>query len=107
MFGNLAEMAKLMGKARDIQANLKKFKEELPTMEFSASSPGDQVRVTVSGDFRVKSITVTEAATADRELLEDQILVATNAAIAAAKSAAQAKMAEITGGIGIDLPGLF
>ena len=71
MFGNLAEMAKLMGKAKDIQANLKKFKEELPTMEFSASSPGDQVRVTVSGDFRVKSITVTEAATADRELLED------------------------------------
>ena len=69
MFGNLAEMAKLMGKAKDIQANLKKFKEELPTMEFSASSPGDQVRVTVSGDFRVKSITVTEAATADRELL--------------------------------------
>ena len=32
MFGNLAEMAKLMGKAKDIQANLKKFKEE-PELE--------------------------------------------------------------------------
>ncbi len=106
MFGNLAEMAKLMGKAKDIQANLKKFKEELPTMEFSASSANDQVRVTVSGDFRIKSVRISEDATRSPEL-EEQITVATNSAIAAAKAAAQAKMAEVTGGLGLDLPGLF
>lgn len=107
MFGNLAEMAKMMSKAKEIQANLKTFKEELPTMEFSASSPGSQVKVTVSGDFRVKKIELTDEALRDRELLEDQIMVAANSAIAAAKVAAQEKMNEITGGLGLNLPGIF
>ena len=62
MFGNLGELAKMMSKAKDIQANLKKFKEEMPTMEFSASSPGCQVRVTVTGDFRIKEISLTDEA---------------------------------------------
>ena len=62
MFGNLGELAKMMSKAKDIQANLKKFKEEMPTMEFSTSSPGCQVRVTVTGDFRIKEISLTDEA---------------------------------------------
>ena len=66
MFGNLGELAKMMSKAKDIQANLKKFKEEMPTMEFSASSPGCQVRVTVTGDFRIKEISLTDEALKDR-----------------------------------------
>ncbi len=107
MFGNLAEMAKLMSKAKDIQSNLKKFKEELPTMEFSASSPGSQVRVTVTGDFRIKKIELTDEALQDRASLEEQILMATNSALIAAKAAAQEKMGEVTGGLGLDLPGIF
>ena len=107
MFGNLAEMAKMMSKAKEIQANLKTFKEELPTMEFSATSPGSQVKITVSGDFRVKKVELSEEALKDRELLEDQILVATNSAVAAAKAAAQEKMNEITGGLGLNLSGIF
>ena len=108
MFGNLAEMAKLMSKAKDIQSNLKKFKEEMPDMEFSASSAGNLVRVTVSGDFRVKEITISEEeALKDREELAGELVCAVNAAIAAAKATAQEKMNEVTGGLGVDLPGMF
>lgn len=107
MFGNLGELAKMMSKAKDIQANLKKFKEEMPTMEFSASSPGCQVRVTVTGDFRVKEVEVTDEALKDRLQLEEQIQLAVNSALAAAKASAQEKMNEITGGLGVDLPGIF
>ncbi len=107
MFGNLGELAKMMSKAKDIQANLKKFKEEMPTMEFSASSPGCQVRVTVTGDFRVKEVEVTDEAMKDRVQLEEQIQLAVNSALAAAKASAQEKMNEITGGLGVDLPGIF
>ncbi len=107
MFGNLGELAKMMSKAKDIQANMKKMKEELPTMEFSATSPGSQVRVTVTGDFRVKEIVLTDDALKDRELLEEQILHAVNSALVAAKASAQEKMTEITGGLGVDLPGMF
>ncbi|WP_294479653.1 YbaB/EbfC family nucleoid-associated protein [uncultured Victivallis sp.] len=107
MFGNLGELAKMMSKAKDIQANLKKFKEEMPTMEFSASSPGCQVRVTVTGDFRVKEVNISDEALKDRAALEEQILVATNSALAAAKATAQEKMNEVTGGLGVNLPGIF
>ena len=107
MFGNLGELAKMMSKAKDIQANLKKFKEEMPTMEFSASSPGCQVRVTVTGDFRVKEVEISEEAMKDRVQLEEQVQLAVNSAMAAAKASAQEKMNEITGGLGVDLPGIF
>ncbi len=107
MFGNLGEMAKMMAKAKDIQANLKKFKEEMPETEFSAASPGCKVRVTVSGDFHVKKIEIAEEAMTDREHLERELLEAANAALGAAKLAAREKMTEITGGLGLDMPGIF
>ncbi len=107
MFGNLGELAKMAAKAKEIQAGMKTFKEELPTMEFSATGPGGRVKAVVSGDFRIKAITVAPEALTDRVQLEEQITVAVNSAIAAAKAAAQERMAEITGGVGLDLPGLF
>ncbi len=107
MFGNLAEMAKLMSKAKDIQSGLKKFKEEMPEMEFSAASAGNQVRVTVTGDFRVREIVISGEALQDAEALQNQLVTAVNSALAAAKATAQEKMNGITGGLGLDLPGLF
>jgi len=105
MFGNLGEMAKLMQKAKDIQNNMKTIKAELAQAEYDAASPGGQVRAVVSGDFELKKITIAPEALNDRELLEDQVLCAVRAATAAAKAAANAKMAELTGGVNI--PGLF
>lgn len=40
MFGNLGELAKMMSKAKDIQANLKKFKEEIRPWSFRRRVPG-------------------------------------------------------------------
>ena len=105
MFGNLGEMAKLMQKAKDIQNNMKKMKEELATSEYSASSPGGQVCAVVTGDFQLKKITVLPEAMTDRELLEEQVFAAVNGAISSARQAMQEKMTEVTGGV--NLPGLF
>ena len=105
MFGNLGEMAKLMQKAKDIQNNLKKMKQEMAESEYEASAPGGQVRAVVSGDFQLKAITIAPEAMNDRELLEDQVLCAVRSALDNARNAAQARMAEVTGGLNI--PGLF
>ena len=105
MFGNLGEMAKLMSKAKDIQNGMKKFKEELPTLEFSATAAGGRVKVTICGDFSVKSIEIApEAKTADCDLAAE-VKEALNSAVVAAKMTIQSKMSEISGGL--DLPGLF
>ncbi len=105
MFGNLGEMAKMMQKAKDIQKNMAAMKEEMGKTEFSGSAPGNQVSATVTGDFRVRCVTIDSEALGDRELLEAQVLVAVNNALDVARQAMQQKMNEATGGL--KLPDIF
>lgn len=104
MFGNLGEMATLFKKAKDMQRNLAEMKEEMARSEYSAATPDSGVTVLVSGDFRIKTITVTDAARSAADLNE-RIAATVNAALDAAKSAMQSRMKEISGGLNI--PGLF
>ena len=104
MFGNLGEMASLFKKAKDIQRNMAQMKEEMARSEYSASSSDNGVTVLVSGDFQIKNITVTDAARSAADL-GAVITMTVNAALAAAKSAMQSRMKEISGGLNI--PGLF
>ena len=56
MFGNLAEMAGLMKKAKDLQGNLKNIKAELAEAEFTGEAGSGRVKVIVSGDMRIKKL---------------------------------------------------
>ncbi|MBQ9755072.1 MAG: YbaB/EbfC family nucleoid-associated protein [Lentisphaeria bacterium] len=106
MLGNFAEMAKLMGRAKEIQNEMKRFKEEMPNLEFSATGMNGAVKVVVSGDFAVKQIEIAPGAGNAPELAME-IQRAVNTALFSAKQNVQQRMADITGGIGIDLPGLM
>lgn len=106
MLGNFAEMAKLMGRAKEIQNEMKRFKEEMPNLEFSATGMNGAVKVVVSGDFAVKQVEIAPGAGNAPELAME-IQRAVNTALFSAKQNVQQRMAEITGGIGIDLPGLM
>lgn len=106
MFGNLGEMAKMLGKAKEIQSEMKRFKEEMPNLEFSATGMNGAVKVVVSGDFAVKQIEIAPGAGNAPELAME-IQRAVNTALFSAKQNVQQRMQEITGGIGIDLPGLM
>ena len=106
MFGNLGEMAKMLGKAKEIQSEMKRFKEEMPNLEFSATGMNGAVKVVVSGDFAVKQIEIAPGAGNAPELAME-IQRAVNTALFSAKQNVQQRMQEITGGIGLDLPGLM
>jgi len=106
MLGNLGDMMKLMGRAKEIQEEMKRFREELPTLEFSATGMSGLVKVTVSGDFAVKEIVIApEAGT--RSDLAAELQRAVNTALFSAKQNVQQRMNEITGGLGLDVPGLM
>ena len=102
MFGNLGKIAGLMKQAKEIQ---KQMKEELPKKEFTASAGGDKVIVVVSGDFRVKRITINRTAGNDPATLDHLTTDAVNAAMAMANNYTASKMSELTGEV--DIPGLF
>ena len=105
MLGNLAEMAKLFSRAKDIQKNVKELREELPRMEFSATSANGAVTAVLTGDLLVKRLEF--APGADPVTAKAAVIEAVNAAGALAKLALRARMKEITGGLDLDLPGMM
>jgi hypothetical protein len=67
------------------------------------------VKVTVSGDLEIKSITIDPQAVdpEDVELLQDMVLAAVNEGLRSAQELAASKMGGIAGGLGgLGLPGL-
>lgn len=105
MLGNLGEMAKLLSRVKEIQRGMKAFREELPRMEFSATSSDGAVTVTVSGDLVVKRMEF--SAGADPFVVKASVIEAVNSAAMLAKESLRAKMKELSGGMDLDLPGLM
>ncbi|MCK5843923.1 MAG: YbaB/EbfC family nucleoid-associated protein [Victivallales bacterium] len=106
MLGKLGDMAGMLKKAREMQANMGKAQEELSTMEVSSVSDCGNVEVRVACDMRVTNVLIKNkcAATADQEIIAGAVLNAVNKALDDAKLKAKEKMSELTGGL--DIPGL-
>ena len=102
--GNMNQMLKL---AQKMQADMAALQEDLEQREFTATSGGGMVEVTVDGKHLVKSIKINPEAIdpEDAEMLEDLITVAVNEAISNAIKTSEEEMGAITGGL--NMPGLF
>ena len=100
MLGNLGEMARMLSRLKDIQRGMKEYRDEMPRLEFSATSADGSVTATVSGDMVVKRIDFASVPAKKAAIIE-----AVNAANAAAKNALREKMKELSGGM--DLPDLM
>ncbi len=105
MLGNLGEMAKLLSRVKDIQKGMKDFRDELPGMVFTGKSPDGSVSATLSGDFTLRSLDI--APGTDSVAVECAVIEAVNAAGAQAKEYLRNRMKELSGGIGLDFPGLM
>ncbi len=109
MFGglkNLANMASLMQQAGGIQEKLAAVKERTSRMQVEGTAGGDLVRVIVTGDLHVVSVSMQQGIieSRDREMIENLTKIAMENAIQKAKEAAAREMSDIAGGMNI--PGL-
>jgi DNA-binding YbaB/EbfC family protein len=95
--GNMGNMLK---QAQQMQARMAKLKEDLAGQEVQASAGGGAVTVTATCDLKLKSVVINEdlAGSGDREMLQDLVLAACNAALEQAQSTAGAEMSKLTGG---------
>jgi DNA-binding YbaB/EbfC family protein len=99
-------MAQLMKQANQMQIKMKKLQEELALKTYEASAGGGAVKVTVTGNNIVKSVTISaEIMKEDAEMLQDLIVLATNEALKTAKDHSSKEMEKVTGGLNI--PGMF
>jgi DNA-binding YbaB/EbfC family protein len=97
----------LMRQANQMQSKMKKLQEELATREFDATSGGGAVKAIVTGDNKVKSITIQPdvISSGDQEMLQDLVVTAINEALKVAKTSCDGEMAKVTGGF--SMPGMF
>ncbi len=101
--GNMNQM---LQKAQKMQEDMAALQEDLENREYSATSGGGLIEVTVDGKHLIKSLKIKPEAVDpdDAEMLEDLITVAVNEAIQNAAKTAENEMGAITGGLNI--PGL-
>ena len=101
--GMPGNMTNLMKQAQRMQRQMEETTKELEEKEYTASSGGGAVTVTVSGKKEVVSVKLSEEVVDpdDIEMLEDLIVAATN------EDASAQAMAKLTGGLGGGLGGGF
>ena len=105
--GGVGNMNQMLKQAQKMQEDMTALQADLEQREYSASSGGGMVEVTVDGKHLVKSIKINPDIIdpEDSEMLEDLITVAINEAISNAIKTAEEEMGAITGGL--NMPGLF
>ena len=98
-----------MRQAQEMQQNMATLQEELEEREYTAKSSGDMVTATVNGKFELTALDISPELIADanddKEMLEDFVTMAVNAAIKQAQEASDSEMSKLTSGLNI--PGLF
>jgi nucleoid-associated protein EbfC len=103
-------MNKMLQQVQKMQQDMVAAQEQLKNETVEASAGGGMVKVVVSGDLEVKSITIAAEAIDpdDPELLQDMVLAAVNEGLRSAQELAANKMGGLTGGLdlgGLGLPG--
>lgn len=102
-------LQQLLQMGQQLQARITELQEKLEAQEVTASAGGGMVSATVDGKGGVKALTI-DPAVVDREdveMLEDLVLAAVSEAQGKARRIYEDEMKKATGGLPMQLPGLF
>jgi len=103
MFGDFMGM---MGKLKETQAKIEETKKRLDTVYIEETSPNDKVKIVMTANREIKSITLSEPLPDDKEELEDYLVVTLNKAIQKASSVQEAELGAVAKEGMPDIPGL-
>ena len=104
--GMPGNMSNLLKQAQKMQRQMEETTKEVEGKEYSASSGGGAVTVTVSGKKEVTAVKISPEAVdpEDVEMLEDMIMAAVNEAFRQMEDASSQAMSKLTGGMGGGFP---
>ena len=95
----------LMKQAQQMQEKMQRMQDELKQLEATGEAGGGWVKVTLNGDNQLIRIDIKEDAVNDKEMLEDLITAAHNAARIKITTLTQEKSQETMGGFNLP-PGM-
>ena len=101
--GNMNQMLK---QAQKMQEDMATLQEDLENREYTATSGGGMIEVTVDGKHNIKKLTINPDAVDpdDVEMLEDLLIASLNEAIRKANDTMEREMGAFSAGLNI--PGL-
>ncbi len=102
-FGNM------MKQLKKVQDRMNKLQEELATRTVEGSAGGSMVTAVVNGKQELVSLKIEKEVVDpdDIEMLQDLIVAAVNQGIKKSQDMMNEEMSKLTGGLGLNIPGLF
>ncbi len=102
------DLGGLLKQAKALQERLASAQEDLAKRTVEGTAGGGMVTATVNGRLEVLRVGIdpTLLVEPDREMLQDLVVAAVNAAIHAAQRMMGEEMGKLGGGLGLKLPGL-
>ena len=94
----------MLSKAKDLQDKMREAQEKIKKIEVEGNAGGDLVKVILSGDYEMKSITISEKAKKeDQTVINDLIVAAYNNAKENLKKKSAEEISKLTGGLNLPI----
>ncbi|WP_025743468.1 YbaB/EbfC family nucleoid-associated protein [Aquimarina pacifica] len=103
MFGDMMGM---MGKLKEAQKKIEETKKRLDTVLVDEQSADDLLKITITANREIKSITIADQLLEDKEQLEDYLILTVNKAIAKATQVNETELAAVAKEGMPNIPGL-
>jgi DNA-binding YbaB/EbfC family protein len=97
----MRDMLGMMGKIKELQANMERMQAELETLEVTGAAGGGLVSVTVNGKGALKKVSIDPSLMKadEKEIVEDLIVAAAADARAKSEKLVEEKAKALTGGM--------
>ena len=95
----------LMKQAQQMQKNMQEAQAELATVDVEGEAASGMVKVTMSCAHQVRRVSLDESVLADKEMLEDLIVLALNDAMKKVAATSEQRMSGFSAGMGLP-PGM-
>lgn len=102
------DFSKILETAQRVREQIQKTQDDLARLTVEGGAGGGMVQATVNGRQQLLAVKI-DPEVVDRQeigMLQDLVVAAVNQALSRAAELAQKEMAKVTGGMGLNLPGM-
>ena len=100
----MTDFSDMLSKAKAMQEKMKEVQDQIKKIEVEGKAGGNLVKVILSGEYELKSITINEIAKKEnQEIINDLIIAAYNNAKDNLKKKSADELSKITGGLNLPL----
>ena len=98
----MTDFSKILNEAKELENNMKESQQRIKKIEAEGEAGGNLVKVILTGDYELKSITISdEAKKEDQEIINDLIIAAYHNAKEKLKKKSAEELSKVTGGLNL------